>query len=672
LYRYLERLLVEHLREFLRRTYGLESANIVVEQPPKIEFGEYALPIAFELAKRLRKAPRKIAEEIVAGVGAIPGFEKFEVAGAGYINVRLSRAELAKALAADEKPAAEVPAGKVLVEHSSINPNKAAHIGHLRNAILGDTFVRLLRFAGREVDVQNYIDNTGAQVADVVVGFLHIEQESRRQIEALAAAPRFDYLCWDLYARVSHWYEEDKSNLQARAAALRSIEEGNNETAAIADLISVAVLKRHLETMERLDIEYDFLPRESEILHLHFWDAAFTKLKDAGVLSYETGGKNKGCWVMRRAGTSKAETAESAEGAEIKEDDQKVIVRSNGTVGYVGKDIAYHMWKFGLLGRDFGYRKFFRYPNAHDCWISTTDGEKDHPHFGDVAEIYNVIDTRQSEAQNTVIEALRGLGHGEASDRYTHFSYEMVALTPRCAAELGYQLSEEDKGRPWIEVSGRKGFGVKADDLLDALIASARKEVDARHPELSESERAGIATQLAIGALRYFMLKFTKPSVIAFDFKDALSFEGDTGPYAQYAVVRASNIFRKGGLDPDGFVGCTSGGDAASRVSTEEFARYLNGSSGTGSSGDDIWELWLAAAKTSYIVGQCIATTEPAYLAKHAFQLAQLFNTFYHRYPILSEADEDRKKFLLATTAVVRRELIRILATMGITVPPVM
>jgi arginyl-tRNA synthetase len=683
LYRYLELRLVEHLREFLGRVYGLGSANIVVEQPPKIEFGEYALPIAFELARKLRKAPRKIAEEIVTGVGAIPGFAKLEVAGAGYINVRVSRAELASELVADRSPSAEITPGKVLVEHSSINPNKAAHIGHLRNAILGDTFVRLLRFAGREVDVQNYIDNTGAQVADVVVGFFNIEQKSRAQIEALAAAPRFDYVCWDLYARVSHWYEEDKSNLQARAATLRAIEEGNNETAAIADLISVAVLKRHLETMERLDIEYDFLPRESEILHLHFWDAAFTKLKAAGVLTYEDGGKNKGCWVMRRAGTSAAKglTTGGTEdtGEKITEEDQKVIVRSNGTVGYVGKDIAYHMWKFGLLGRDFGYRKFFRYPDAHDCWISTTDGERDHPHFGDVAEIYNVIDTRQSEAQNTVIEALRGLGHDEAADRYTHFSYEMVALTPRCAVELGYQLSEEDKGRSWIEVSGRKGFGVKADDLLDALITSARKEVDGRHPELSEVERGGIATQIAIGALRYFMLKFTKPSVIAFDFKDALSFEGDTGPYAQYAVVRASNIFRKGGLDPEAFCRDSAGraslaastgaagGDAASRVSTLEFAGYLDGESS-----NDIWELWLAASKTSYVVSQCIATTEPAYLAKHTFQLAQLFNTFYHRYPILNEADEGRRRFLLTTAAVVRRELIRVLAAMGIGVPPVM
>ena len=671
MYRHLERRLAQHVREFLRRTYDLDLPRIVVEQPPKVELGEYALPLAFELAKKLRKAPRKIAEEIVNGIGPIPGFEKLELAGAGYINARVKREELAAALAADERPRAEVPAGKILVEHSSINPNKAAHVGHLRNAILGDTFVRLLKFVGREVDVQNYIDNTGVQVADVVVGFLNIEKKSRAEIEQLAAQARFDYYCWDLYARVSQWYAQDKQNMQVRQQTLHAIEEGNNETSDIADLISIAVLRRHLETMDRLDIEYDFLPRESEILHLHFWDAAFAKLKGSGVLTFETEGKNKGCWVMRRAGTAKPEGAEDAKvGAgepandedQVAEEDQKVIVRSNGTVGYVGKDIAYHLWKFGLLGRDFGYRKFYRYPNTHDCWISTTVGALDHPHFGDVAEIYNVIDARQAEAQNTVIEALRGLGYDQQADHYTHFSYEMVALTPRCAAELGYQLSDEDKGRPYIEVSGRKGFGVKADDLLDRLIASAKTEVDARHPQLTEAERTTIATQIAVGALRYFMLKFTKSSVIAFDFKEALSFEGETGPYAQYALVRAANIFRKGGIDPDEF-----SQSLGNRVSAEELAKYL-----ASDGGNEIWELWLAASKTSYIIDQCIATTEPAYVAKHAFQLAQFFNTFYHRYPILSETDEGRKKFLLATVAVVRRELTRVLAVMGISVPAVM
>jgi arginyl-tRNA synthetase len=683
------------MRNFLRRSYHLELPKIVVEQPPKVELGEYAMPLAFELAKRLRKAPRKIADEIVAGIGPIEGFERLEVAGAGYINARVERGAMARALLADPTPQADASPGKVLVEHSSINPNKAAHIGHLRNAILGDTFVRLLRFAGRQVDIQNYIDNTGVQVADVVVGFLHLKKKSRAAIEKLAGQPRFDYYCWDLYAHVSQWYEQDRQNLRTRLETLHEIEQGGNETAAIADLISVAVLRRHLETMDRLGIEYDFLPRESEILHLHFWDAAFTKLKDGGVLFYETEGKNKGCWVMRRAGTRKAGSTtespgqtqldgntsqssdeddilrriDSVDGADLRmaardisEEDQKVIVRSNGTVGYVGKDIAYHMWKFGLLGRDFAYRKFYKYPNQHQCWISATEGEPKHPRFGDVAEIYNVIDARQSEAQNTVIEALRGLGHSKAADHYTHFSYEMVALTPRCAVELGYGLSEDDKARSYIEVSGRKGFGVKADDLIDRLVASAKSEVDQRHPHLSDDERRSIATQIAIGALRYFMLKYTKPSVIAFDFKDALSFEGETGPYAQYAVVRATNIFRKGGIDLEKF-----GRGGEGRLSTDELGRFLEGEAG-----NEIWELWLAAAKTAYVVDQCIATTEPAYLAKHAFLLAQLFNYFYHRHPILVEPDELRKRFLLATVAVVRRELIRTLEVLGITVPPAM
>jgi arginyl-tRNA synthetase len=675
--------LASHVLAFLREKYQIELANVVIEQPPKVEMGEFALPVSFELAKRLRKAPRKIAEEIVAALPLPGGFEKLEVAGAGYINARLKRDLAARALASGEtigvsdhadEGAANV-SGKILVEHTSINPNKAAHIGHLRNAILGDTFVRLLRAAGHTVDVQNYIDNTGVQVADVVVGFLHLAKKSKQDIvELITSTPRFDYYCWDLYARVSRWYEEDKEKLKVRLEALHAIENGDNDMAWAAELISSAVLRRHLETMDRLDIEYDFLPRESEILRLHFWDAAFQQLKEKGVLYFETEGKNKGCWVMKRPSLAKTidptlspkegermghPAAEEASGAEEEsgpDEDAKVIVRSNGTVGYVGKDIAYHLWKFGLLGLDFGYRKFYRYPNQHEVWISAEHGEADHPHFGNVAAIYNVIDSRQADPQNTVIEALRLLGYTDQAAHYTHFSYEMVALTPRCALELGYDVSEEDRAKAYIEVSGRKGFGVKADDLLDALIAAAKKEVDSRHPELNDEERARISKQIAIGALRYFMLKFTKQSVIAFDFKEALAFEGETGPYAQYAVVRARNIFRKAGVDP-----------AQALADQVDYARYFADESGT-----EIWELWLLAGKTSFVIEQCIATTEPAFAAKHAFQLAQLFNNFYHRHHILTEADEGRKKFLLATAAVVRRELVRILEVMGITVPPVM
>ncbi len=655
----------EHLRAVLKAKYELELETIPLEIPPDLKFGELSTPIAFELARKLRKAPKMIAQEIVAALGALEGFAGFEVAGAGYINARLDRVACVRTVAVGESSLG-VERGAtqdhVLVEHTSINPNKAAHVGHLRNAILGDTFVRLLRTAGKKVDVQNYIDNTGVQVADVVVGFQHLEGMSLADVRGLiakheAGGGRIDYYCWDLYARTSQWYEqgseeENAAHKKLRYATLHEIEQGGNETAEAAELISTAVLRRHLETMLRLDIEYDFLPRESEILHLKFWDAAFEQLKQTGVLYFETEGKNKGCWVMRRPG------AEVSEG-ELDED-AKVIVRSNGTVTYVGKDIAYHLWKFGLLGKDFGYKPFFTYPD-HECWISTEHGVEPHPHFGGAQAIYNVIDARQSDPQANVIQALRGMGHTYQADHYTHFSYEMVALTPRCAEELGYTVAEEDMARPYIEVSGRKGFGVKADDLIDKLIAATRAEVDARQTGGVDAEagRQRVAEQIAIGALRYFMLKFTRNSVIAFDFKDALSFEGETGPYIQYAVVRARNIFRKAGTAPEAVL--------AELSELTGVAEHL-----AGEDAEDIWALWLRAGRRTLVLDQCITTSEPAYLAKHAFQLAQEFNNFYHKHHILTEEDPARKTFLLATAAVALRELVVVLSWLGIESPEAM
>jgi arginyl-tRNA synthetase len=661
LYLELQKRLADHLRTVLKDKYDLQIENIPLEIPPDLQFGELSTPISFELARKLRKAPKIIAQDIVAALGHLDGFASFEVAGAGYINAKLDRAASVR-LTVQSAAAPTASGVHSLVEHTSINPNKAAHIGHLRNAILGDTFVLLLRAAGQKVDVQNYIDNTGVQVADVVVGFLHLEGKSLAQVRALldelkSSSQRIDYYCWDLYAKTSQWYEqgtaeENAARKKLRYATLHEIEQGGNETAEIAELISTAVLRRHLETMLRLDIEYDFLPRESEILHLKFWDAAFEQLKQTGVLYFETEGKNKGCWVMTRPG------AEITEG-EINED-AKVIVRSNGTVTYVGKDIAYHLWKFGLLGKDFGYKPFFTYPD-HECWISSVHGDEPHPHFGGAQAIYNVIDARQSDPQANVIQALRGMGHTDAADHYTHFSYEMVALTPRCAVDLGYDVSDEDRARPYIEVSGRKGFGVKADDLIDKLIAATRAEVDARQTggAEAESDRPLIAKQIAIGALRYFMLKFTRNSVIAFDFKDALSFEGETGPYIQYAVVRARNIFRKAGVTPQSVL--------ADFAKLDPINGFLEGESAT-----DIWSLWLRAGRRSLVLDQCITASEPAYLAKHAFQLAQEFNNFYHKHHILNEEDPTRKTFLLATAAVALRELIEVLSWLGIESPEAM
>jgi len=667
----LQNRLGKHLRGVLKQKYDLEVENIPLEIPPDLKFGELSSPIAFELARKLRKAPKMIAQEIVGALGTLEGFAGFDVAGAGYINARFDRAAVARDVATGETSASSAAGLHALVEHTSINPNKAAHIGHLRNAILGDTFVRLLRAAGQKVDVQNYIDNTGVQVADVVVGFLHLEGKRVGDVRALIAkcenrttfAGAFDYYCWDLYARTSQWYGEGSEDEKAarkklRLDTLHAIEHGGNETAEMAELISTAVLRRHLETMLRLGIEYDFLPRESEILHLKFWEAAFEQLKQTGVLYFEIEGKNKGCWVMTRPG------AAATDGVD---EDAKVIVRSNGTVTYVGKDIAYHLWKFGLLGKDFGYKPFFDYADR-ECWISTGDGVQPHPHFGGAQAIYNVIDSRQSDPQSNVIQALRGMGHTEQADRYTHFSYEMVALTPRCAVELGYDVPAEDLSRPYIEVSGRKGFGVKADDLIDKLIAATRAETDARQTGRDDAERQRIAEQIAIGALRYFMLKYTRNSVIAFDFKDALSFEGETGPYVQYASVRIKNIFRKGNTTADAVLAEfeRAAGQQVSE-SASQLTAFLSGEEN-----EDIWELWLSAARRTLVLEQCIATSEPAYLAKHAFQLAQEFANFYHRHHILTEEDPAKKTFLLATAAVALRELVLALEWLGIESPEAM
>jgi arginyl-tRNA synthetase len=674
MYRTIQQSLLARIQAILLAKYDTTLRNLAVEQPPSIALGELALPVAFELAKRLRKAPRAIATELAAELTAalpeLEGVTSVEVAGAGYLNIRLDRTAAVRRIAADQHADIGGP-GFRLVEHTSINPNKAAHIGHLRNAILGDTFQRLLRpdafKTGYEVGVQNYIDNTGVQVADVVVGLVHLEGKNlaaTRELltELLETNQRIDFYCWDLYARVSQWYtadsEQTAARKQIRLDTLHALEAGNNEIADIADLISTAVLRRHLQTMQRLSIEYDFLPRESEILSLHFWDAARTLMIEKGVLYQETEGKNKGCWVMRRAGSEPGQGNGEGDGPD---EDAKIIVRSNGTVTYVGKDIAYHLWKFGLLaGKDFGYKKFYEYPN-HTCWISTVDGETPHPFFGHADHIYNVIDSRQNDPQNNVIAALRGMGYTEAADNYTHFSYEMVALTPRCAIELGYTLSDEDRGKSYIEVSGRKGFGVKADDLLDQLIAAAKSEVDTRHPEIEATERLTIATQIAVGALRYFMLRFTRNTVIAFDFKDALSFEGETGPYVQYAIVRAANIFRKANTTEAESL------TAFQNIPTEALASLLNSEEGS-----SLWETWLLASKLTLLIEQSIATTEPAYLAKYAFQLAQQFNNFYHRHHILTEADPTRKALLLATAAVAQREMTRALGYLGIEAPPVM
>ncbi len=638
------------VRTLLLEKYGHSPERIVVEYPPNPSLGDLACPVAFELARTLRQPPRSIARDLAAALSPPRGVARVEAGGAGYLNIFLDRPSAVRELAREIDSPAGAPEGagdKIIVEHTNINPNKAAHIGHLRNAVLGDSLARALRLLGRRVEVQNYIDDTGVQVADLLIGFREIRREGLEQVRAIEG--RFDHVCWDLYARVTEMYGNDPKTRDLRPAMLKLLEEGGNELAELGAHVTRRIVNCHLDTMARIGVRYDLLPWESDILGHRFWDAAFTLLRDKGAITRVEAGERAGCWVMALEGP----------GFENLKEGEKIIVRSNGTVTYVGKDIAYQMWKFGLLPADFRYRPFREEADGHRVWSTTrAPGEADHPAFGRGTTVYNVIDVRQAYLQAIVAEGLRALGHSGSADRSIHFAYEMVALTSRSAARLGAGGTEDAGDRGAVEMSGRKGLGVKADDLLDALETQAEREVRARNPDLDDAETTRLARAIAVGALRYFMIKYARTTLLVFDFDDALSFEGESGPYLQYSVVRSAGIFAKM---------AASGGPDEARAThwAMEGAFDLP----PGEAAEEHWFLFMQMARFRETVAQAVDSLELSQIAKYAFTLAQSFNTFYHKYPVMKETDERWKRARVVLTRLFRAQMTRALDVMGIPVP---
>ena len=507
--------------------------------------------------------------------------------------------------------------------------------------------MRCLRWLGHRVETQNYIDDTGVQVADVVVGFEHLLNEGVAEVTK-RLDDRFDYFCWDLYSKMANYYAEHPEAQQWRRDTLHRIEHGEGETAKLAALIARAIVRRHLATMLRLDIEYDLLPKESDIIRLHFWDRAFELLKQSGAVVLESEGKHKGCWVMKLDETAEFEGMDEPD---------KILVRSNGTVTYTGKDIAYQLWKFGLLDRTFNYKEFLRYSDGRILWETTTDeGSPAAPKFGGAKRVYNVIDARQAYLQKVVKEGLQLLGHPREAESSIHFSYEMVALTPDTAKALGMEISAEDATRAHVEMSGRKGLGVKADDLLDTLEKKATDAVrdGVKAEGLSEEDMRTLGNQVAIGALRYFMLKFGRNKVIAFDFSEALTFEGDSGPYLQYSTVRVQNIFRKmkeRGVD--------------ALIDDRELDKLTLNEGIT----DEMWELVRLSADLPSSIRRAVDSLELSVITHDLLTLAQKFNSFYHRYPILNEKDDAERQRRAVCAEIFRRTMVGAMGLLGIPVP---
>ena len=647
----IQKSLSESVRAAVKAAFDVPLDSVTFQYPPRLELGDLAITAPFDLAKTLRRKPREVAERLSTDLGGKDGVRKAEVAGGGYVNVFLERGAVLRGVhdrltSPRRSPA---PGPRTVVEHTSINPNKAAHIGHVRNAVLGDTFVRVLKERGREVGVQNYIDDTGVQVADVVVGFKHLEGKSLAEVRSLAAAPRFDYYCWDLYAKVGDFYAADPANRKLQAETLHEMEKGGNPTAELAALIASAIVERHLATMERLDIRYDLLAHESDVLRLHFWDRAFALLKESGAIRLETEGKMAGCWVLSM--DAGGETAE----AQIDED--KVIVRSNGIVTYTGKDIAYQLWKLGLIDRDFRYRRYRTYPDGHVLWTTTSDaGEPDAPSFGHARDVFNVIDVGQSYPQRVVRAAVAALGHPEGAEGSHHLAYEKVVLSPATARALGYAVTDDGA----VKVSGRKGLGVKADDLMDLLASKARAEIETRDPDRDAASREATATEVAIGALRYFLLKYGRTKIITFDTDEALAFTGETGPYVQNAIVRARNIFAK--LADEGH-------DVAALVARGralDLDQFL-----TGDEGDEVWSLVMLMARSEETADQAVRAEEVSLLARHVFAIAQAFHSYYQkpRHTVLRAESEDDRAFRVLVVDAFVRQMIALTALLGIPVP---
>jgi len=655
--------LEESFRESIRRgaaAIGLQPAQIPLTYPPKPEQGDLASPVCFDLARSARRPPRELAQAIVEAFEPGGGLARVEVAGGGYINAFVDRQAVLERWLRGERDAPAVTGGaKTIVEHTNINPNKAAHIGHLRNAVLGDTLVRGLRRLGRPVEVQNYIDDTGVQVADLVVGFLVLRDEGLEQVreryseERLRGrGERFDYVAWDLYGEVTRFYAEDEANKAHREKTLQQMEAGDNPVAHLAAHVSQRMVQHHLTTMDRIGVRYDLLPRESDILALRFWETAFERLKQAEAIQKIEQGKHAGCWVMRMP--------DAEEGAG---EDEKVIVRSNGTVTYVGKDIAYQLWKFGLLGRDFHYASFDWAPARplYDVWTTCAEAQADTPPaFGSAGRVYNVIDQRQAYLQRVVGEGLRSLRHDEQAERSIHYAYEMVALTPAAVSAMfpDFPLTDEDRKKPYLEMSGRRGLGIRADDLLDAMFDRAAEEVRARNSDMETERIERTANEISVGALRYYMLRFSRNRVVAFDFDAALAFEGETGPYLQYSVVRARNILAK--------LESRFGEEAADATRLAEFARFDSLDPETAT---DHWNLLLLLSRVDAVVRQAVESLELSALAKHAYVLAQTFNSFYHRYPVLREQDDAARAIRTAIVRLYLDGMIELLGLMGIDCP---
>ena len=625
--------LQEALQKAISNTYSeIKECTIEFTYPKYSKFGDYATNIALSLAKNLKTNPMTIAEQIVANLDLPKFVKKVQIEKPGFINIFLDSKQIIK------KELEKFTKGyklnktnlKIIVEHTSVNPNKALHVGHLRNAVLGDTLARLLANYVEKVEIQNYIDDTGLQVADTTAALkLYGEQKNQKE--------RFDFYCWDIYAKFHSELKQEDKELELsklRREVLEQIEKQQGKYYKVSQEVVHRILDHHLSDLAKLNVEYNLLIHERDIIGFKLWDYAFELLKKSGKIKYYETGEFAGCWVF-----------------ESEHMPAKILVRSNGTKVYTAKDIAYHLWKIGALDFDFLYGQWqgelYKNPN-----LIHTDpaGSKMPDKFGHADKVINVIDYRQSYPQQVVREAVEEVT-GKSNLIY-HLAYGVVNLSKNTAARLGIDTSD---GKNVYAMSGRKGVGIKAWDLYNAVKSAVLQKVKETYKDKAETIDIDAITTAAI---RYQLIRYTAARDIVFDIDEATQFVGKTGPYLQYSYVRALNILRKytKKQEKDKAINDMKNKIAKSNVDIPKTEMP-----------SEINDLIVLLAKHQEAMLDSALAIEPAVYAEYAFNLASAFNTFYEKVHILSEQDEAKQLFYMTIVFIFLINMQKILENLGIT-----
>lgn len=628
--------LVSETREAISssiRNLGYPVQDFEILEPQRTEYGDLTCNVAFQLGKKLKKHPFVIANEIVEKQLKPYLDEKnsssfilyVEAHPGGYINFKANFEKLTtsvfnEVLKNPNYGFYDSGKGKqVLIEHTSVNPNKALHIGHIRNMVIGDVIYRIMKATNHKTLVLNYVDDSGLQVADIVVGF----KFAGIPLEPSDNSVKFDRYCGDeVYVKVNEMYGTNPTLEEKRRFVLKEIEEGSTDIARFAAKVTMRVLCDQLKTSWRMKTRYDLLNFESQIIHSGLWIKSFELLKESGISIFEYTGKNSGCWVLKLEG-----------------EDEKVIIRTDGTATYIAKDIPYAAWKLGIVEDPFFYYKLTNQWDGSSLWATTLESNQDqsiHRKFNSADVALTVIDARQSRLQRIISKVLSQIMKEDR--RYYHVGYEAVTLSSETAKILGFDAGD----KKFMHMSGRKGISINADYFLDLFHAKAYDEAKQRNPHLSPQSLNEIAEEIAVSAIRYNLIKQDLDKIITFDVKESLSLEGDTGPYLQYAYARSRRILEKAG-EP---------------ISRTKYGLLT---------AEQELDLLKEISKFDFVLEESARMLDPKLLARYAYRLAKVFNLFYEKVSVLKEKNNELMYSRLTLVKAFCLTLKNVLNTIGIT-----